>query len=323
MADHRLVVTEPPHLTSGESVRRAMLDVLLALGLVTLVSLYYFRWNAALLISVSLLTAVIVDLIAKRIKGRPLAFGDGSVLVTGLLVALCLPPLAGWWVAVFATALAVGVAKEWMGGLGWNRFNPAAFGRAGVILLWEVTVWLNQQLATLRLTFPVSPVVADAVTGATPLALLKRGLLDVSYGQLLVAYPGGALGETSAIALLAGGLYLVYRKHICWRVPAAMIGSVVVFSALFGSDPFYHVLTGGLLLGAFFMATDWVTSPITDRGKILFGVLIGLLVVVFRVFLASTESVVFSILIMNAFVPVIDRVTRRRKFGQVSLTRTA
>ncbi len=323
MTDGKFTVTDPPHLASGETVPRAMIDVLIALIPVTLVSVWFFRLNAVFLIAVCTATAVLADLAVRRLRAGKRVPADGSAVVTGVLVALLFGPLTGWWIGMLATILAVVVAKELGGGLGLNRFNPAAFGRVAVVLLAPVTVFLNQQLDGLKVVFPMAGQVADAVTGATPLALLKHGALDISALRLLTANPGGALAETSALALLVGGGYLLYRRHITWHVPASMIATVAVLTAVLGRNPVQHVLTGGLLLGAFFMATDWVTSPITDTGRIISGVGMGVLVVVFRVGLSPTEGVAFAILIVNALVPVIDRLTRRKVFGQRSLTEAA
>lgn len=315
MSDLKLTVTDSPHLSLGETVPRAMLDVILALVPVTLVAIYFFRLNAVFTLVVSLASAVLIDIIIQSIKGKKTTVPDGSVLVTAWILGLCLSPLTPWWITVFGVFLAVAVAKEWMGGLGWNRFNPAAFGLVGIIFLEPVTVFLNQAFSALAVRFPMAPTIYDTVTGATPLALLKMGELDVPYHQLLLANPGGSLAETSGLALLIGGAYLIYRQHICWRIPASMIGTVLVMALVLGHNPIYHVLAGGILLGAFFMATDWVTSPITDTGRIVFGVAIGFLVMLFRVVLVPTEVVALSIVLMNAFVPLIDRHTARQTFG--------
>jgi len=159
----------------------------------------------------------------------------------------------------------------------------------------------------------------DVLTQATPLAMLQQGMVMPSYFSMFLGFPGGALGETSAVAILLGGAYLLYKKHISWRIPTAILGTVLVLSVATGGHPVYHMLSGGLMLGAFFMATDWVTSPITARGKTVFGILIGILVVVFRIVMAPTEGVAFSILFMNAFVPLIERFTRRPFFGEQKL----
>jgi len=322
--ERTFIVTDPPHLSSGETVPRAMLDTMLALLPVTLVSVYFYRLNAVFLIAVCLGACVLTDVIARRIKGRRPSVSDLSVFVTGLILALCFSPLTPWWTVVFASILAVGIGKEWMGGLGWNRFNPAAFGRAGVIILAPVTVFLSRQFAGLGVRFPMSPEVVDSLTGATPLAMMARAELEIPHLRLLLAYPsGGGLAETSALALLLGGAYLLYRRHITWHIPVSILATVAVFTAVIGHNPLDHLLVGGLMLGALFMATDWVTSPITNPGRIIFGVMIGLLVVVFRVFLGPTEGVAFAILITNAFVPLIDGLTRRGVFGRVHAMKAA
>ena len=233
-----------------------------------------------------------------------------------------------WWSVVLAAFFAVGIAKELMGGLGWNRFNPALFGLAAITLLAPVYVGSTAPFGALRQFF--GPL--DVITQATPLALLKQGMLDqLSLSGLFIASPGGALGETSAIALIIGGVYLLYKQHIRWQIPVSMIVTVLVVAVFWGDPleniaagiPLYHVLAGGLLLGAFFMATDWVTSPITSKGEVIFGIAIGILVMLFRKAFGPTEGVAFSILIMNAFVPLIDRLTRRPKFGELPVERAA
>ncbi|MFO8059482.1 MAG: RnfABCDGE type electron transport complex subunit D [Bacillota bacterium] len=313
MTTEQFIVTPPPHLKEKDTVSSAMRDVGIALIPVSVTALYFFRLNALFLMVVCLLAAAITDIVVRALRGRHNSLRDGSALLTGFLVALTYSPTGSWWLAVLATVIGVGLAKELMGGLGWNRFNPALFGRVSIIILGPLFVLLNREFAGLAVRFPM----VDAITQATPMALLKQGLPGPGYLSLFLANAGGALGETSALALLLGGAYLLYRGHISWRTPVSCIAAVFVLTAVFGRDPLFHVLAGGLLLGAIFMATDWVTSPITERGQIIYGVSIGVLVVVFRLFLAPVEGVAFSILIMNAFVPMIDKATRRLTFGEV------
>jgi len=310
MTPEKFIVTPPPHIKSKDTVQRAMWDVFTALSLVTITSLYFYRLNALLLILVCMVTAALTDVIVRAALGKKNSLRDGSALLTGLFVALCFSPTTSWWLAILATFIGVGIAKELMGGLGWNRFNPALFGRVSVIVLGSVFVLVNP-LAGWAVRFPM----VDAVSGATPMALLKQGL-PIPYGALFFANPGGSLGETSALALILGGLYLYYRGHICWRIPVSTVGTVFVLTAIFGRNPLLHVLAGGLLLGAIFMATDWVTSPVTHKGKIIYGVCIGILVTVFRLYMGPVEGVAFSILIMNFFVPTIDKATHRLRFGE-------
>lgn len=314
MEDHQLQlsVSTSPHLKTPATISHAMRDVVIALLPVTLVSIVLFRFYAVFLIAVCLVTAVLTELLFHKILNKPVTLHDGSALVTGLLVALLFGPGTAWWTAILATFIGIGLAKELMGGLGWNRFNPALFGRLTVILIYPLFYYVTAAFAPLRPYF--GPI--DTVTQGTPLALLIQGAELPRLSELFFAYPGGALSETSALALLVGGAYLIIKKHISWHAPAAIIGTVVVMALVLGQNPLYHVLAGGVIIGAFFMATDWVTSPITLKGKVIFGVAIGVLLMIFRVVLAPTEGMAFSILIMNGFVPLIDRLTKRLKFGE-------
>lgn len=318
----QLTVSPPPHLRSPATVSRAMLDVIIALIPVTLVAVYWFKLNAVFLISVCIATAILTELLFRKVMKKKPSINDLSAVVTGLLVALCFGAgtAAAWWTPVLATFIGIGLAKELMGGLGWNRFNPALFGRLAVILLVPVFNYITATFDSLR---PYLGSI-DLTTQATPLALLKQGAVaDMpSTTWLFLAHPGGSLGETSALAVLLGGAYLIFRKHITWHIPASIIGTVFIVGLISGEPALLHVLAGGVLLGAFFMATDWVTSPITPKGKVIFGISIGILLMIFRVALGPTEGMAFSIVIMNAFVPLIDRLTKRPKFGEVPAGRT-
>jgi electron transport complex protein RnfD len=318
----QLTVSPSPHLRSPVTVNVAMRDVLIALIPVTLVSIVLFKWNAVFLILVCLGTAAVTELLFRKVLKKKATLNDGSAMVTGLLVALCFGAGTAWWTAVLATFIGIGLAKELMGGLGWNRFNPALFGRLAVIMLVPIFNYVTVTFAPLRPYFGG----LDVVTQATPLAMLKQGTLDVSIGQLLTWHHGGALGETSALALLIGAAYLIYKKHISWHIPVSIMGTVFVYGIIAEGSitmALAHVLAGGVLLGALFMATDWVTSPITPKGKLIYGIAIGVLLMSFRVLLGPTEGMAFSILIMNACVPWIDRLTKRPKFGEVPVRKAA
>ncbi len=316
----KLTVATSPHLHSGDSVSTAMRDVLIALVPVTLVSIYWFGLNAVFAVALCMITAVITEFAFRHLLGRGKQSFDGSALVTGLLIALCFSVNTPWWTLIIATVIGVGVAKELMGGIGWNMFNPALFGRVSAVIF-APAILNGVNAAFAPLGFNLGTI--DVVTSATPLALLQQGTDLPALGSLFLAFPGGAMGETSAVALILGGLYLLFRKHIGWYTPVGMIAAVIVMGLIFDvgsigiTAPLYHLFSGGVLLGAFFMATDWVTSPITPKGKLLFGVAIGVLLMVFRLFLAPVEGTAFSILIMNAFVPLFDRVTKRPIFGEV------
>jgi len=306
----RLINTPGPHLKAEESVSRAMLDVIIALVPVSIVALVFYGWYALFTIGVCVLTAIITELAFRKAMGKPPSISDCSAILTGLLVALCFPATVVWWKVAIATFVAVGIVKELMGGLGWNIFNPALLGRVSVILVPAFFGWLNVHLGGLQ---PYLGTV-DVTTQATPLALLHMGEVPFGYGELIAAFPGGAMGEVSPLALLIGAAYLLYKKHIDWRIPVSIIVTAFVLSILVGANPLQYVLIGGIFLGAFFMATDWVTSPMTDKGKLIFGIAIGVLIVVFRS-IGPVEGVAFSILIMNAFVPLIDKATRRPSFS--------
>ncbi len=308
------VYTPPPHLKEEATVSNAMRDVMIALIPIVLVAVYFFGLPALFTIVVCLAAAALTELIFRKAMSKKPALNDYSALLTGLLVALLFPATTPWWEAALATFIAVGIVKELMGGLGWNRFNPALLGRVSVFLIPGLYAWINTQFAGLQPAFGS----VDVVTQATPLAMMHQGMELPSYLQLFLANPGGAMGEVSPLALLLGGAFLVYKKHINWKLPAVIIGVVLLLSLVLmpvtGVDPLQYILTGGLFLGAIFMATDWVTSPITAKGKIIFGICIGVLIVVFRG-IGPVEGVAFAILIMNAFVPLIERATKHPSFS--------
>lgn len=313
MSDEKmLVVSAAPHLRSSKTVGSAMRDVFIALVPVALVSIYFFQWYSVFIIGVCLLTAVLTEVLFRRMMNKAVTLHDWSALLTGLFMALLFPATTPWWKVAIATFIGVGVAKELMGGLGKNRFNPALFGRISLIILAPIIAVIDQQFAPLYLNLGR----IDVITQATPLAMLHQGMEMPSLLNLFFAFPGGALAETSPFFLLIGAAYLFYRGHINWRIPVSVIGTVFILTFLLGENPIHHLLVGSVFLGAFFMATDWVTSPFTDSGKLFFGTAIGVLIVVFRVGLAPTEGVAFAILIMNGFVPLIEKYTARAQFGR-------
>jgi Na+-translocating ferredoxin:NAD+ oxidoreductase subunit D len=323
--ERKFAVSDPPHLSSGETVPRAMLDVVLALVPITLVAIYFYRLNAVFVIAVSIAACALTDVIARRIKGRKPTLNDWSVVVTGLLLALCFSPLTNWWTLVFASVLAVGDRE---GVDGRSRLEPLqpgslrARGRHHPGARYRVPEPAVRRPGVCRSRCPRG---RGRRFRCDALALMPHGLME---HPTLAASARESGRRRSRRVLCAGaccsaGAYLLYRQHITWHIPIAILGTVAVFTAIIGHNPVDHLLTGGLMLGALFMATDWVTSPITNPGRLIFGVGIGLFVVVFRVFLGPTEGVAFAILIMNAFVPLIDRVTRRGVFGRVNAIKAA
>lgn len=323
---NHLVVSSSPHVHTATTIESAMRDVVIALIPALLAALYYFRLQGAVLILVSVATAVASEYLCQRAMKRTVTIHDFSAVVTGLLLAFTLPPGLPPWMAAVGAAAAIIISKHFFGGLGNNIFNPALVGRAVLLASWPaaMTTW-------------TSPL--DGVTTATPLGLAKeaerlkalgdlaeaRELLSQlpSLANAFIGNTAGSLGETSALALLLGGLYLIYKGHIDWKIPATFIGTVFGLTALYGlatnqplTYPFFHILTGGLFLGAFFMATDWVTSPITKKGRILFGFGCGLLTVIIRLKGGYPEGVCYAILLMNCVTPLIDRYTKARVFGR-------
>lgn len=320
----RFLVSSSPHVHEGTSIRKVMETVIVALAPATLFSIYAFGLPALFTILVSIASAVVFEWGWQKAVRKPVTAGDLSAVLTGLLLALNLPAASPWWLILVGNFFAVVVAKQFYGGIGYNIFNPALVGR--VVLLIAFPVHMTARWIT------ASSWGAAAVTTATPLgkareALLTTGRMDVHLARqewidLLVGTRAGSLGETSVILLLAGGLFLVARRIITWHAPVSFIASVWAFAGVFHmvnpdrfADPTFHVLTGGLFLGAFFMATDYVTTPLTGPGKIVFGVGCGAITMVIRLFGAYPEGVSFAILLMNAFTPLIDRAFKPSVFG--------
>lgn len=308
MEKENLTVTPAPHVRDATSVKRIMYSVLIALLPASAFGVYFFGLHSLSIIIASILAALGTEYVALRLMDREFVM-DGSAIITGLLLALTLPPTVPIWIPVIGAAFGIAVGKFAFGGLGQNIFNPALIGRVFLMGSWPVrmTTWVE----------PFSNVTSATpnVTSATPLADWGAGLGTTDTSALFYGNVGGSLGETSALALLIGGLFLILMRYIDWRTPLSIIGTVGVLMWILGEDPVFHILAGGLFLGAFFMATDYVTRPTTKRGKIIFGIGIGVLVVVIRMIGGYPEGVAYSILLMNGFVPLIERYTEPRVYG--------
>lgn len=304
--DRKLVVSSSPHIKSPETIRSIMVDVLVALFPVALMAVFLFGFRALATMIIAMVAAMATEAIILR-KGS--FFGDGSAAVTGLLLAMTLPPAPPWWVVVIGSVVAIGVGKHIYGGLGNNIFNPALVGRAVLVVSWGTHVAGNVWIKPVPFGFT-----ADAVTQASPLVTYNASL-----GDLFIGTVSGALGETSALALIIGAIWLFYRGHIDWRIPGSFIGIVFILGLFDGgfSMGLYHVLAGGVLLGALFMATDMVTSPVTPTGKLIFGLGCGIVTMAIRMFGGMPEGVTFGILLMNGLTPLIDNMTLPKKFGEV------
>jgi len=307
--ERRFLASPGPHLWKGQSVSKIMYIVVLALMLPTAAGIYFFGYHALSVIAVSVAAAVLTEYAVKKLRKRAFVM-DGSAVVTGLLLALILPPTIPLWMVAVGSVFSIAIVKEAFGGLGHNIFNPALGARAFLAACFSV-----------KMTTWVSPTGfgADAVTAATPLNsnFVWEGDKLSLYRDLFLGNTGGSIGETSALLILVGGILLLALGIINWRIPVAYIGTVALLTLAFGQDAILHILAGGLMLGAFFMATDYVTSPITARGKIIFGIGAGILTVVIRRFGGLPEGVAYSILFMNAITPLIDRYVKVRPYGLV------
>ncbi len=326
---NKLLVSPSPHIHSKTSTRSLMLDVVIALLPSVLVTVLFYGWSAVAILASSVVFCVLLEyLITRYLLKKPSTIGDMSAVVTGIILALNLPPTAPWWVAMIGAIVAIGVTKMTFGGLGQNVFNPAITGRVFLLISFPaiMTTWGGAK------GFIGG---ADAVSGATPLGIVKEGLMqgqtlqqifdlhDFSYAQMLFVNIGGSAGEISAIAIIIGFIYLLARKVIRPYITLSILVTVAVFSGIFWlidpsqyTDPLFNLLTGGVLLGSVFMATDYVTSPMSDKGGIIFGVGIGIITMLIRYFGSYPEGMSFAILIMNSTVPLINKFCKQKKFGR-------
>jgi Na+-translocating ferredoxin:NAD+ oxidoreductase subunit D len=313
LENSRFLVSSSPHIRSGESTKRIMMDVAIALLPALFAGIWFFGLRALLLTIVAVVFAVASEIAMQKIMKRPVTAGDFSAVVTGLLIAFNVPATLPLWMVAIGSIFAIVIVKQCFGGVGHNFVNPALAARAVLLASWPVdmTSWVQPGV--------------DVVTTATPLAIIKGteavnqalpSLMDLFIGNV-----GGCIGETSALALLIGGLYLLYRRVINFRIPVVYISTVGVLAFVFGGFNLsyvpFHILAGGLLLGAIFMATDYSSSPMTAKGQVIFAIGCGLLTAVIRFYGGYPEGVSYSILLMNITTPLIDRFTLPRKFGGV------
>ena len=312
------VVSGTPHVRSKESIQSIMRDVIIALIPATAAGIYYFGLNALILIIASIVSCVVFEALYQKATKKPVTVSDLSAVVTGLLLAMNLPAAAPVWVAIVGGAFAIIFAKQLFGGLGQNFINPALAGRAFLLASYptEMTTW----------SVPTG-LAADAATYATPLAQMKAGTLDANLLDLFIGRCGGTIGETCAIALIIGGVYLLYKHVISWKIPVIYIATVFILFAAIGRHgvrmPVHEILAGGVMLGGIFMATDYASSPVTPKGQIIFAVGAGLLTYLIRTFGGYPEGVSYSILIMNCCVPLIERFTEPTIFGALPKTKEA
>ncbi|HOF75394.1 MAG TPA: RnfABCDGE type electron transport complex subunit D [Bacteroidales bacterium] len=333
----KLLVSPAPHLHSKENTRRIMRDVIIALMPSVLVSVYFAGLSALLVVVVSVAGCVLVEhLIVRYLMRKKTTVHDLSAVVTGLILAVNLPVSSPWWMVLIGCIAAIGIAKMTFGGLGHNLFNPALVGRVFLLISFPVqmTNWsVNNSIFSSetwnlpKMLLGAQGQLPDAVSGATPLGIIKEGLAngltmetlsqqyDFSYWQMLFGHIDGSLGEASALAVLVGFAYLLFRKVIKPLIPVSILFTVAVFSAILwlldpsmNADPLFHLLTGGLLLGAVFMATDYTTSPMSPPGMLIYGVGIGVMTMIIRVWGVYPEGVSFAILFMNALTPLLNKI---------------
>jgi len=315
----KLIISPAPHIHGGDSIEKNMLGVIVALVPALLVGLYFFGLGALIVTLTAIVSCVAFEyLIQRYILKTETSIMDGSAALTGMLLAMNLPSNLPIWIIIIGSLVAIGIGKMTYGGLGNNPFNPALVGRVFLLISFPV------QMTSWPVPTPFSSSYLDAETGATTLAMMKSHFgdipttLDLFFGKM-----GGSIGEVSALALLAGLVYLLAKKIISWHIPVSILVTIFVFTGILNlvnpemySSPVMHLLSGGLMLGAIFMATDYATSPMNPRGMFVYGVGIGVITVVIRVFGAYPEGVSFAILIMNAFTPLINTYIKPKRFGE-------
>lgn len=328
MSSEPIIISASPHVHSDRTSKKLMFDVVIALIPAFLVSLYVFGIGALIVTAVAILSCLFFEyVIQKFLLKTEVTIGDGSALITGILLAFNVPSSLPIWMVIVGSLVAIGIAKLSFGGLGFNIFNPALVARVFLLISFpiQMTSWPSAVVNNTSL--------ADAVSGETTLGIIKEGFMMgetmtslsakiPSNLDLFLGITGGSIGEMSGLALLLGGIYLIYRKVIGWHIPLTVLGTMAIMTGVFwminpeqNASPLLHVLSGGAILGAFYMATDLVTSPVTKKGMVIFAIGIGLMTVVIRLFGAYPEGISFAILIMNAFVPLINTYFKPRRFG--------
>jgi len=307
-----LILSSSPHIKSAESVQRIMASVIVTLIPAAAFSVYQFGLHVLVMYVISIATCLAAEYVVVRMRKRPFALNDFSAVITGILLVMILPPGFPLYGVVLGAVVAIVIGKQIFGGIGYNIFNPALIGRAFLAAAYPVHIstWVSPRMA------------ASAVTSATPLASMKFDGIITSLSDLFFGTVSGSTGETSALILIVGAIYLIVKRYIKWRIPASIFITVAVLGEIFHlinpvkyPGPLFHLFAGGLMIGALYMATDMVTSPLTKKGCIIFGAGIGSLVIVIRLFGGLPEGVMYAILFMNAFVPLINRGTKPKIFG--------
>lgn len=327
---NQLIVSSSPHLRGNWTIEKAMYGVVMAMIPALLVSVYMFGLGALRVMLVSIVACMAVEYVIQKyiIKG-PVTITDGSAIVTGILLAFNVPTTIPTWMLIAGAIVAIGMGKMSFGGLGKNPFNPALVGRVFMLISFPaaMTTWPKPIEARQFFSFAgLDEKTLDTVTGPTPLGILNEqgaSAINTDYVNQLLGSMSGSMGEISALALILGGIYMIARKIITWHIPVAYLLSSFVFAGVLWlvdpsqyADPLFHMVTGGLMLGVFYMATDYVSSPMSKKGMLIFGVGAGVLTILIRVFTPYPEGVSFAILLMNGFVPLINTYTKPKRFGE-------
>lgn len=327
---NRLITVSPsPHVYGENSIQKLMFGVILALLPALFCSVYYFGWSAVIISATAMVSCIVTEfLIRKFILKGEVSVTDGSAVITGLLLAFNLPANLPVWMVILGSVVSIAIGKMTFGGLGRNPFNPALIGRVFLLISFPV------QMTSWPVPQGFKTAYINAVTGPTPLGIVKEGLRNgeqisslmeqvPEYMQLFYGHTGGSLGETAAIALLLGMAYMLVKRIITWHIPVSVILTIFLFTGVMwlvnpeqNADPLFHILTGGVMLGAIFMATDYVTSPMTTKGMWIYGIGIGVITVLIRFRGAYPEGISYAILIMNAFVPLINMYVKPKRFGK-------
>lgn len=310
---NQLIVSSSPHINSDETIAKIMRDVVIALIPAGIAAIYFFGIRALLIIVVSVISAVLTEWFMQKLYKKPITLDDWSAVVTGILIAYNMPPTVPLWLPIVGSVIAIAIIKQSFGGLGQNFMNPALGARAILLACWPV-----------RMTTWVAPG-PDAISTATPLELLNGNMQEgfPTIWDAFIGNIGGCIGETSAFALILGAIYLLYRDVINWRIPVSYLGTVALFTWIFGKDGFftgngiYNLFIGGLMLGAFYMATDYATSPVTPKGQLIMGFGCGIITSIIRLYGGYPDGVTYAILIMNIVTPLIDRYTIPSIYGEV------
>lgn len=321
---YELNISLSPHIHGGYSTKRLMWMVLASLVPALLIALWTFGIPALIITFICVGSCLLTEwIITQFVMRRPVTIFDGSAMITGVLLAFNLPSILPWWMAVIGSVMAIGIGKMSFGGLGCNIWNPALVGRVFLLISFPaaMTTWPDGvgAGASVIAGTGASGAPLDAHTGATMLSLMKSNpteALDPDYIGMMIGNMNGSLGEVGSFALIAGAIFLIFTRVITWHIPVAVLGSAAFFSWVFGGNPILDLFAGGLILGACYMATDYVTSPMTHKGQLIFGILIGFITIVIRRFGSYPEGVSFAILLMNSFTPLINRYCRPLPYGE-------